>query len=398
MADEVIERRLEVLAKGMSNEPAWLATLKKRPWKQSTEEYLSFCAGLLESGDIPNEAALFMIGNAVIPIGHERLERWLAEIHEDVYEVWEKYGLEHILSSDTRISLDDVLESAPEIGDDIFVQLLLHYGERPSAELFRRDREEYQRIFEAGYGFFIPKKECPQENRPSEPPAEKVAPDWLGELAGRIVGCFTSPTAPPDVGLYSSSGNHHFSVIIRPKVTVATSGPEDGNDVLHPFSFSAKQLMDVFDSVDQFSCDAFAESFDDDDPNVARIDPLANPLDRVPRECDGVFSAVELDRGPSAAEEERAARSLRLQQGRELEQDVMVPVRNLDVIVGHQTTAGRLGDAIQYPGPKAEEKPYPTNLLFVRRHARRKQAAVHKTERGPGAVLSNPPVELPLER
>lgn len=82
-----IGNRLTELVEAMPEKPAWYDALLARPWADTMEAYLDFCAAMANSGDIPKEAAIFMVAAAIDPMAQERVKHWLDEMHEEMFDL-----------------------------------------------------------------------------------------------------------------------------------------------------------------------------------------------------------------------------------------------------------------------------------------------------------------------
>lgn len=112
---------------------------------------------LRELHRLPAEAGFFLVAAAIEDVaGKQSLAIYEREHEAEWLRVCEKYGLDpgrhHVHGPPEFIKLRDMLDA---LDDNIHVETFRNLGETPMAELFRDNRDEYDRLREIGRKLFF---------------------------------------------------------------------------------------------------------------------------------------------------------------------------------------------------------------------------------------------------
>ena len=166
--DAEIRRTLSRIARNSALGVTWQDQVKMLRHKENrtVEDWQTLARTCREVGSLPEDACFFQI---VWAIGWDA-QTWKDAIYErDFANRLEALNKAHGLAEDEFFSLDDqpddyrALDAEYEQAtDQIMVEMFQRYGEYEIADLYEKDRPEYDRRAEAGrYFFFGPLPEEP---------------------------------------------------------------------------------------------------------------------------------------------------------------------------------------------------------------------------------------------
>jgi hypothetical protein len=187
-----VDERLKAIVDAAATPPAWTdawedSTRGRRgilgwePAKQAgPEERLRVFKAARDAGDLPEDAALYLVADQVQFIGEIMVADFVERIDGAVGDGWAARRREGWWRLTGR-EADDHLEFARRYNldwDGVYASLLKKYREREIANLYLRDRGCFQERFHSGRTYFYPPYSSPGEE-PWEGRCLEYGPPWL---------------------------------------------------------------------------------------------------------------------------------------------------------------------------------------------------------------------------
>lgn len=247
-----------------NHQPSWQDAWNSLTSDAGSDERLRAYQTIRDSGDLPEDAALYLISCEAIQMADLQARSCLESIDQAIDKVWEDRGLEDWRANDRREAefYPQFEERCPGHWDALFVETLLTHGQNALATLFKSDRTEFIRRYESGFHYFH-SKESSDAHNPWD--------DWLSELVGHVVRTAIDVDVPGvHCGFMTHQGDDRPIVFIYVCPFEVVGGDQDGTTSNSTFSVDLTALVALFDVTDELTWQvAVTERRDGADPRVS---------------------------------------------------------------------------------------------------------------------------------
>lgn len=229
------------------------------PFNNGTpEDRLALWKMVRASGDVPADAAFYMVADQVRFLAEIRVAELMEQLDAKIDALYAEAGLADWRAQMARDGEDHLAfaDRCPEEWDRVYHDELRRQGEGAIADLYRRDREEFEVRIAEGVKYF-----APHPVGHTEPTTPKVeTPGWVSELVRDLgdSGCIL-PVRPGPMSLtfdWASEGGYD-SVTVAVEFAQFVGGPSDGRTFARPFRFDLKPLTSTLDQVTGFGWEPF---------------------------------------------------------------------------------------------------------------------------------------------
>ncbi|MGE3804823.1 MAG: hypothetical protein AB7K24_09145 [Gemmataceae bacterium] len=221
------------------------------PWQQAWQQLeaaatprqrLPLYRAIRDSGCLPAEAGFFLVAWLVDFICDEHAEHALREPEARLEAIRQKYGLEEETPGTEHAPPEyrRAMREVHEAWDRLYAATLDELGETDLAQLFREDRQQFDREYEAGQRYFHGDvDDCDEDG-------------WLDELLDAVAACMEaeSPMGPLGLRYFDDAGI--WEIVVHPSPVELVGGRHDG-EVLEPgFLVDLEMLRAAFEEVKDF--------------------------------------------------------------------------------------------------------------------------------------------------
>jgi hypothetical protein len=241
------------------------ATVPAPPWRDawarlgpaSTErERLVVYQAVRAEGSVPAEAGFFLVAWVLDLLTDERAEEGLRAAEERLESIRQKYGLEEdapAASDEVPAEYREAMQQVHDAWDALYAATLEEFGEQEMVRLFRTDRDQFDRLYEAGRQFF----HGPGSDNDSEDD-DSADGAWLDGLHEAVAGCVEADSPMGPLGLRYREEDGCWEVWVYPTPVELVGGAVDGEVVSPGFTLDLEELRSAFESVVAFSWNALA--------------------------------------------------------------------------------------------------------------------------------------------
>ncbi len=166
---KLIDDKLKAIDAAASAPPAW-----REAWRHSTrgqtsvltrpedeaspEERLAVWKAVRDAGDLPADAAFFLVADEIRVLTEIHLGKAMEQVERHVDKVWAECGFGDWRSKVAREapSLQEFPQRCPEDWDRRYAEALTAHGEEEAARLYLADRGRFEERMKAGEAFFRP--------------------------------------------------------------------------------------------------------------------------------------------------------------------------------------------------------------------------------------------------
>ena len=256
--------RLAELVRDVPSVPSWYDAWMLLGPGSPEEERLAVYRSVRGSGDLPAEAGFYLVAWQLDVIAGLRAEHEQQELEERLEAIRCEHGLDEgdeWLPGEAPAEYERLLEESHAAWDRLYARTLEEFGEREIARLYRHDREEFERRFDAGRAFFHGPKDA----------AAGGMPPWLHELISHITEGVEATDVSASLGCRyrrdeEEGGAWEVLMYLRPVEIVG--GAADGEVVTPGFTLDLQHVCSAFGRIDELKWDALG-SPDGDGPQVS---------------------------------------------------------------------------------------------------------------------------------
>ena len=233
-----INAKLAVIVETSPTTPAWHDAWMRLGPGSTEEERLAVYQAIRDSGYLPPDAGFHLVSwqiDAMASLEAETSLRGLDDRMKAMKKACELETGEPWPPDDLSPEYEDLLKQYHAAWERIFLAKLEAFGEQEMADLYRADREEFDRRGEAGREYF---------HGPEDPEA------WLDELVEEVAGCMTADSPMGPLGYRYGDDDGPWQIDLYPTPVELIGGAVDGEVVDPGFSLDIEQLRGLFDRID----------------------------------------------------------------------------------------------------------------------------------------------------
>jgi len=243
---EKIDAKLKAVAEAAAPKPPWYEAWSQLGPHSSMEERLAVYQAIHRSGNLPDAASFWLVAKLIDDIAAEDADDELGEYEERMGDIEAAYRFDEGEVWSPGSSPEGYRELREEYGrawDDLFARRLVEFGEPEMAQLFREDREQFERLAEEGRQYFF---------GPGTP--DESVPDlWLREFAETVAANMTADSAMGPLGYRYREEEGFWEIDIYPTPVELIGGAVDGEVVSPGFAVDLEGLRAMFERVEAFS-------------------------------------------------------------------------------------------------------------------------------------------------
>jgi hypothetical protein len=256
-----IDAKLEEIAAANPTLPSWHEALNGLGPHSPKSERLAVYRAVRAAGSVPAEAGLYLIAWMVDLMTDDRAEEGLQEEEKLLELIRQKYDLEEDApanSADVPVEYREAMQEMHQAWDRLYVGTLEECGEQEMANLFRTDREQYDRLYEIGRQFF----------HGAEDEEDMKDDAWLDRLLEEVAACVEAESPMGPLGMRYREEEGFWEVWVFPTPVELVGGAHDGEVVVPGFSLDLEELQAAFDEVVAFVWNALGLNYPEG-PHVA---------------------------------------------------------------------------------------------------------------------------------
>jgi hypothetical protein len=249
LPENKILSRLQEMAEAMVPPPSWYGAALSLTQFSSLEERLDVYQDIRRSGDLPEEASIFLVTFLIDDISDVEPDETDDEYGNRMRAIEEQYGLTPggiWPSGAAPAGYEELLRQSHQAMREFLACNLERFGEPEMARLCRDDPERFQELLDAGRRYFLGKK-SDAENVPG------MLPHFLAcAIAGCMEAEYPIPSGP--LGYRYDEGDGLLLIMdLYPTPVELIGGVTDGEVLAPVFSLDVEKLRGVFDSIDTLS-------------------------------------------------------------------------------------------------------------------------------------------------
>ncbi len=256
-----INAKLAQLVADSPEVPPWYEAWQRLGPESAEEERLAVYQAVRDAGSVPEEAGFYLVSWQIDALTLEEADEELQDYEDRLGEIRQAHGLdedEDWEEGEGPPDYQDVLRQQQATWDALYLASLEEHGEQGMAQLFREDREQFDRLSEVGRQFFH--GDLPEED--DEEPA------WLDELLDIVSNSIEpdSPMGPLRMRYWEEDDFWEIRIHTTPVELVG--GAHDGEVVLPGFTLEVMELQAAFEEVVALDWNALGLTFPEG-PHVA---------------------------------------------------------------------------------------------------------------------------------
>ena len=197
--------------------PPWFKEWYRLRNRSSDEDRLAVYQAVRDVGSLPPEAIFFLISWTVDAITLADAEELLAEQQDRLAEIKARHGLqvdEDWPEGETPEEYEQAQLEFFAAWDELYAEQLEAHGEPDMARTFREDREQFDRLSEAGRQYF------------TRAPAEDADLSWLEALRADIAGCLTADAELGRLEMLHDESDGAWQITVYPTASEVAEVPD----------------------------------------------------------------------------------------------------------------------------------------------------------------------------
>jgi hypothetical protein len=217
-----INTRLLRAAAGAAKPPPWFKEWYRLRNRSSDEDRLAVYQAVRDVGSLPPEAIFFLISWTVDAITLADAEELLAEQQDRLAEIKARHGLQvdgDWPEGETPAEYEQAQLEFFAAWDELYAEQLEAHGEPDMARTFREDREQFDRLGEAGRQYF------------TRAPADDADLSWLEALRADIAGCLTADAELGRLEMLHDESDGAWQITVYPTASEVAEVPDFDLDV-----------------------------------------------------------------------------------------------------------------------------------------------------------------------
>lgn len=234
--DAKIDAKLKEIAVAATPEPAWYGAWLQLGPQSSLEARLAVYQAIRRSGSLPDAASFWLVQKLIDDIVADGADDELGEYEAQLEEIEAAYRLnegEVWSPGASPEGYQELREAYGRAWDARFARRLAELGEPEMARLFHEDREQFDRIADAGRQYFFGPLT----------PDEIVPESWLREFVEAVAGNMTANSEMGPLAYRYREEEGFWEVEIYPTPVERIGGAVDG-EVVSP-GFAVDHFRDL---------------------------------------------------------------------------------------------------------------------------------------------------------